>query len=370
MNSRWTALLLAIVTLQATARAALAYEFAFGADLSFLKQAQDNGMVFKDGTNALPALQIFRNHGYNWIRLRLFVEPVAEHLPNNLAYTLAEAKKAKALGYKFLLDLHYANSWADPEKQPTPKAWRNLSHRQRVGKVFEYSRDTIAAFREGGAMPDMVQIGNEVTHGMLWPDGKLPGHWKNFADYVRAGIKGVRAGSGKLPAPKIMIHIDQGGNIARTKYFFDHLDRYGIHYEVIGFSYYPWWQGTLMDLRENLAFTANRYHKDIMIAETAYHWRPSRERAARPGPEPFPETPQGQREFLDAVANIVMDTPGGLGKGVFWWEPAVGYYGGLASRGFFDENGNSLPVLDAFDEYTRPAWVPAKPTQLLNGAHP
>jgi arabinogalactan endo-1,4-beta-galactosidase len=364
MNRRIGALILAMAVLQATLRSASAYDFAFGADLSFLKQAEENGMVFKDGTNALPGLQIFRNHGYNWIRLRLFVEPVSNRLPNNLAYTLAEAKEAKGLGYKFLLDLHYANSWADPGKQPTPEAWKNLSHRQRVKEVFEYSRDSIAAFRDGGAMPDMVQVGNEVTHGILWPDGRLPDHWKSFADYIRAGIQGVQAGSGKSPAPRIMIHIDQGGNIAKTKYFFDNLNRYGIKYDVIGFSFYPWWHGTLMDLRENLAFAAGRYHKDVVVAETAYHWRPSRETAGRPGAEPFPETPEGQRDFLDAVANVVMDTPDGRGKGVFWWEPAVrsyGGYGGLVSRSFFDANGNSLPVLDTYDKYTRPAWVPKSP---------
>jgi arabinogalactan endo-1,4-beta-galactosidase len=328
-----------------------AYDFAFGADLSYLKQAEGAGFVFKDGTNAEPGLQIFRNHGYNWIRLRLFVEPVGGHLPNNLAYTIAEAQSAKKLGYKFLLDLHYANTWADPGKQPTPAAWTNLTHRARAKKVFGYTRDTIARFREAGVMPDMVQIGNEVAHGMLWPDGRLPEHWKNFTDYLRAGIKGVDAGSGKSPRPKIMIHIDQGGSIATTKYFFDNLNRYGIRYDVIGFSYYPWWHGTLMDLRENLAFTANRYHKDIFIVETAYNWRPSRETADRPGP--FPETPEGQREYLEELTRIVLETPGERCKGIFWWEPAVAH-GPLVSRSFFDENGNALPVLTVFDKYTRP----------------
>ncbi len=352
MKKGFIILLVAISVLLANACPLCASEFAFGADLSYLKQAEDGGAVFKDGTNAMSCLQIFHNHGYNWIRLRIFVEPVSNNLPNNLAYTIAEAKDAKKLGYKFLLDFHYANSWADPGKQPTPEAWRNLSHKQRVKKVFEYSRDTITALRDAGVMPDMVQVGNEITHGMLWPDGKLPDNWKNFTDYVRAGIKGVDAGSGKIPPPKIMIHINQGGSIPKTKYFFDNLDRYDIHYDVIGFSYYPWWQGTLMDLRENLAFTANRYHKDIIIVETAYHWRPSGETAGRPSP--FPETPEGQRNFLDALANIVMDTPDGRGKGIFWWEPAVTGRAGLVSRSFFDENGNSLPVLDTFDKYTRP----------------
>lgn len=352
MNHRLTKLLFVISATLAIARSASAYDFAVGADLSFLRQAEENGMVFKDGTNAMPGLQIFRNHGYNWIRLRLFVEPVGQRLPNNLAYTVAEAQDAKKLGYKFLLDLHYANTWADPGKQPTPETWRNLSHRQRVKKVFEYSRDTIAAFRDAGVLPDMVQVGNEVTHGMLWPDGRLPDHWKNFTDYLRAGIKGVDAGRGTNPLAKIMIHIDQGGNMARTKYFYDNLDRYHIRYDVIGFSYYPWWHGSLLDLRENLAFAAERYHKDIIVVETAYHWRPSNETAGRA--MPFPETPEGQAGFLDALANVVMNTPDGRGIGLFWWEPAVSGRGGLNSRGFFDENGNSLPVLDTFDKYTRP----------------
>ena len=330
-----------------------ASEFAFGADLSFLKQAEDRGQVFKDGTNALPGLQIFKNHGYNWIRLRLFVEPVSNNLPNSLAYTLAEAKSARDLGYKFLLDFHYANSWADPAKQPTPGTWIDLSHEERMARVFAYTRDSIAAFRDAGVLPDMVQVGNEISHGMLWPDGKLPDHWKNFTDYLRAGIQGVDAGCSTNPPPKIMIHIDQGGNMAKTKYFFDNLNRYEIPYDVIGFSYYPWWHGTLMDLRENLAFAVKTYNKDVIVVETAYHWQPSRETADRV--EPFPETPEGQRAFLDEVTRVVLDVPDNRGKGVFWWEPAVGNRGGLVSRSFFDGDGNALPVITVFDKYTRPA---------------
>jgi arabinogalactan endo-1,4-beta-galactosidase len=330
-----------------------AADFAFGADLSFLKQAEDRGTAFKDGTNAMPGLRIFKNHGYNWIRLRIFVEPVTGNLPNNLAYTLAEARDAKKLGYKFLLDFHYASSWADPGKQPTPEAWKGLSHKERVKKMFEYTRDTIAAFRDAGVLPDMVEVGNEITHGMLWPDGKLPDNWKNFTDYIRAGIKGVDAGRGTNSRPKILIHIDQGGSMAQTKYFFDNLNRYKIPYDVIGFSYYPWWHGSLMDLRDNLAFTANTYGKDIIVVETAYNWRPARESADRVGP--FPETPEGQRDFLDELTRVALNTPNGRCKGIFWWEPAVGNRGGLVSRSFFDENGNSLPVISVFDKYTRPA---------------
>jgi arabinogalactan endo-1,4-beta-galactosidase len=328
-----------------------AAEFAFGADLSFLKQAEARGQVFKDGTNAQPGLQLFRNHGYNWIRLRLFVEPVGNNLPNDLAYTLAEAKEAKNLGYKFLLDLHYANAWADPQKQPVPDAWKNLSHRERVKKVFEYTRDTIAAFRDAGTLPDMVQVGNEITVGMLWPEGRLPGHWDNLADYLRAGIQGVAEGRGTNPPPKIMIHIDSGGNVAKTRWFFDHLNQHHIPFDVIGLSFYPWWQGSLANLRENLAFAAKTYGKDVIVVETAYHWRPNRETAGRT--MPFPETPVGQRDFLDELTRLVMNVPDNRGQGVFWWEPAVGGRS-LISRSFFDETGNALPVLSVFDKFALP----------------
>jgi len=106
-----------------------------------------------------------------------------------------------------------------------------------------------------------------------------------------------------------------------------------------------------MDLRENLAFAAKTYNKDVIVVETAYNWRPARETSDRVGP--FPETPEGQRDFLENVALTVMAVPDNRGIGLFWWEPAVAH-GGLVSRSFFDEDGNSLPVLSVFDKYTRP----------------
>ncbi len=323
-------------------RASGAADFAVGADLSFLKQAEEGRTIFKDGGRPKPGLRIFRDHGYTWIRLRLFHTPA--RLPNNLEYTVAQAKETKGLGFKFLLNFHYSDTWADPGKQTIPKAWQGKSHDELRRSVFEYTRDTIAAFREAGAPPDMVQIGNEITPGMLWPDGKLPENWTNFADLLRAGIDGVDGGRGSGPRARIMIHIDKGGNRAATKSFFDKLNSFGVDYDVIGQSYYPWWHGSLDDLRENLAFMAREYQKDIVLVEVAYCWRPTEYRT-RSGP--FPETPEGQAQFLSEVNRIVRGTPGGRGIGVFWWEPAV--TGGLRSRGFFDDDGNALSAIQVFD---------------------
>ncbi len=323
-----------------------ATDYAIGADLSFLKQAEERGVVFKDNGQGKPGLQIFKEHGYNWIRLRLFHTPT--RLPNNLEYTIALAKEAKKLGFRFLLNYHYSDTWADPGKQYIPKAWEDKSHAELVQAVFEYTRDTIIAFRDANVLPDMVQIGNEVSNGMLWPDGKLPGNWDNFAELMKAGINGVDAGRGNSQRPLIMVHIDKGGSKNRTKAFFDKWHSYGVDYDIIGQSYYPWWHGTLLELRDNMIFMANEYQKDIIIVEAAYNWRPAEYKNKK---APFPETPEGQRQFLDEVNRVVLNTPYNRGKGVFWWEPAV--MGGFRRRGMFDDDGNALPVITVFDKFTR-----------------
>lgn len=323
-------------------------QYAIGADVSFLRQAEQQGTVFKENGAAKPALQILKDHGYNWVRLRLFVNPTG--LPNNLAYTIASAKQARSMGFKFLLDLHYSDTWADPGKQFTPKAWSNLAHARLVDEVYAYTRDTISAFRAAGALPDMVQIGNEITNGMLWPDGKLPQHWGNLIDLLKAGINGVDAGHGNEARPLIMIHIDRGGDWKTTKYYLDHLAAAGVRFDVIGQSYYPWWQGTLNDLRENLYEMAVTYHKPIILVEVAYPWKAA---AGIKGPMPFPETPQGQKQFLSEVNRLVEQTPDNLGAGIFWWEPAAASGSPLRIRGLFDDNGDALPALTVFDEFTR-----------------
>jgi arabinogalactan endo-1,4-beta-galactosidase len=323
-----------------------AADYAVGADLSFLKQAEDRGIQFSDNGHAAPGLQIFKNHGYNWIRLRLFHSPT--DLPNNLQYTIACAQAAKKLGYKFLLDYHYSDTWADPSKQFIPKAWSELTHEQLVDAVFEYTKQTIAAFRDAGVLPDMVQIGNEITNGMMWPDGRLPLGWDHFAALIKAGIAGVEAGKGNDTKPRIMIHIDKGGDKAKTKAFFDKLNTYRVDYDVIGQSYYRWWHGSLLDLHDNLVFMAHEYHKDIIVVEAAYNWSPGEYLKK---PPPFLESPEGQRDFWDELNRMVLGTPDGLGKGVFWWEPAV--TGGLMRRGMFDSHYNALPVITVFDRFSR-----------------
>jgi arabinogalactan endo-1,4-beta-galactosidase len=326
---------------------ALAQQYAIGADVSFLAKCERDGMVFKEDGQPKDVLAILREHQYNWVRLRLFHDPAAspDKLPNDLDYTLALAKRAKAMGFHLLLDFHYSDSWADPGKQPTPEAWTKLEHKQLVDQVFSYTRDTISTFSREGVMPEMVQVGNEITNGMLWPDGKLPDNWDNFADLLKAGIRGVDAGRGAQPMPRIMIHIERSGDYEAAVWFFDNLIAHHVPFDVMGLSYYPRWHGGIDKMRGNLHDLALRYQHPIIVVETAYNWTPGDFIGKKTD---FPESPEGQKNFLRVVDTAVRAIPRGLGQGVFWWEPAA--EATLRGRSFFDNDGNVLLVIHALED--------------------
>ena len=346
-----------------------ATEFVRGADMSLLQYIEDHGVQYKEGDQAKDPLLIFRDHGGNYVRLRLFVAPNGkEGQVNTLSYTLRLAKRVKAAGLKFLLDFMYSDSWADPTHQIIPAEWKNLSHAQLTEQVFAYTRETIAAFQREGCPPDMVEVGNEITNGMMWPAaGPLsePAHWNDLtqpgaapeatwdvlADLLKAGIRGVRA-SDPQSAIKIMIHIDKGGNKEVSRWYFDNLQKRGVTFDVIGLSYYPFWNGSLADLKANLASLAQTRKKDIVVVETAYDtW------GGPQGKMPFPLTAAGQKDFLESLIQTVAAAPDGYGKGVFYWaaEWIMGpkwngptWSGQWEDRALFDRSGNMRPAMEAF----------------------
>lgn len=321
----------------------LEINYAIGADMSFLKMAEDRGVEFKDYGEVKPGLEIFRDHGYNWIRLRLWHTPARSI--NDLEYTIELAKEAKEYGYKFLLDYHYADSWADPGKQPIPAAWDTANVDILIDSVYQYTKRTIEAFREADVMPEMVQIGNEVRNGMLWPIGKLPENWDNFAALFKAGVDGVNAGRGEAPQPLIMLHYDNGADTDGAKQYYDKFESYNIPYDIIGLSYYPWWHGNLLQFRENLISLVDNYDKDIVLVETGY--RPH-EYENQPAPYPK-DIPGGPRKaFLEDVNETLLSVSSNKIKGVFWWEPAS-----RCGSDFFDEECNARPVITVFDKYRR-----------------
>jgi arabinogalactan endo-1,4-beta-galactosidase len=333
-------------------------EFIIGGDFSILKKMEDSGGVYKYEGQPVDALELFAENGYNYGRVRLFHTPNMEGpVCNSLDYTIELSKKIKAARMKLLLNYHYSDTWADPAHQIKPKAWENLSFEVLTDSVYEYSKAVIEAMDKAGVLPDMVQVGNEITPGFIWPDGKIwkdsTEDWESFCTLLKAGIKGVKDAYGDREVP-IMIHIDRGGDQSATQKFFSKMDQYGIEFDLVGLSYYPWWHGTFDDLEENLSWLSENYEQDIVIVETAYYAN-----GYYPEPDewvfdiqPFPPTEQGQYDFLVTLDSIVSQYP--KVKGIFYWKPDGLYIPEsnvwFIGRSLFDEEGNALKGITAFKD--------------------
>jgi len=341
--------------------------FYKGGDISLLQKIEDHGGVYRHNGQPKDPLAIFKTHGCNIMRLRIFHTPSGQGpLVNDLAYTAKLGRRIKDAGLKLLLNFHYSDTWADPGKQHKPAAWADLTFDQLEQAVFEHTRDVIAAMKRAGAMPDIVQVGNEIAPGMLWDTGRVGGkqfnidtQWNQLAALLKAGVRGVRAGAGDAPV-KIMIHIHCGGSVGATRWFFDNITGRGVQFDMIGLSFYPWWHGNFDDLQRNLAATAERYRKPIVVVETAYPWQANHpdpakmvhRGAPRPLIEGIPPTPEGQKQFLSQLIALVRKTPGGLDRGVLWWAPeyipAPRYNPGRNHLALFDAEGNAQPAISAF----------------------
>jgi arabinogalactan endo-1,4-beta-galactosidase len=272
-----------------------------------------------------------------------------------------------------MLDFHYSDWWADPQQQNKPAAWKDLSFADLQTALHDYSRDVVKALVDQGTPAEVVQPGNEITNGMLWPDGKIEinkNGWQRLSLLLKAAVAGIREGGGATN-PKIMIHLDQGGDNDVSRIWLDNYFKTGGELDIIGLSYYPQWHGTLPELERNLHDLVKRYGKDVMVAETGFPYASFQRRpaaagapAAPPGANQqpastdptavtgYPASPQGQLDYLKRLISIVRGAPHEHGVGVLWWAPAQipppGRNFGGGGGGLFDNNGEALPAFFAF----------------------
>ena len=324
--------------------------FLVGGDISTLAKIEELGGIYQDANGPGDAIEILCNQGWNCFRLRLFVNPTMRNaVVQDLDYTLALARRIKAAGAQLLLDLHYSDTWADPAHQNKPAAWEDLSFGELELQVQSYSQEVIEAFKNEGVLPDIVQVGNEITPGFLWPDGQIyhngdeREHWHEFTTLLKAGIAGVKAPLDANDHMRIMIHIDCGARLVRTQNFFTQLAEHEVEYDIIGQSYYPWWHGTLADVQANQAKTAQDFGKDIMIVEVAYPWSNANYWQSQDNMA-WPVTVEGQTEFLAQLAQVVRETPDNRGIGVNYWYPEAIDIDGMhiwngGATALFDSNG-------------------------------
>ncbi|HDR50659.1 MAG TPA: beta-1,4-galactanase, partial [Mariniphaga anaerophila] len=196
----------------------------YGGDFSIMKKLEDLGGQYKINGEVKEGFEIFRENGYTWCRLRIFHTPNREGpVCNDLDYTIALAQKARQFGFKIFLNFHYSDTWADPGKQFTPKVWENLTFETLTDSVYQYTKNVMQAMKSAGVFPEMVQIGNEINNGMIWPQGRLwengNARWEELSALLKAGIRGVKEVKDGAEIP-IMIHAATGGDLVESDNFY------------------------------------------------------------------------------------------------------------------------------------------------------
>ncbi|MHA0041905.1 glycosyl hydrolase 53 family protein [Deinococcus sp. PEB2-63] len=339
------------------AQATLPSEWIRGIDLSEARAAESRGVQFRDrGGTVKPAAQIARDHAFNWVRIRLMVDPNGQYgLYQDLPYVKDAVKDAKTRGLKVLLDLHYSHWWADPGNQWTPSRWAGQDVNTLANSVYAYTKDVITQLRAQGTAPDMVQIGNEINGGMLWEAGRIA-NMANFVKLTNAGATAVRDASGGTSSmPGILVHIAKDGNAAETVAWYRAFIAAGGWVDAIGLSYYPMWHGSLSDLGGTLAALRSAFPwAKLYLAETAYYWAPNQKGYTG---LPYPQTPAGQTQYLKALTPVVKNN-GGNGIfywGAYWsqssrWLTAPGWGDDDASRrSLFDDSATATPAIDGLN---------------------
>jgi arabinogalactan endo-1,4-beta-galactosidase len=273
--------------------------FIIGADISWVQEDEANGTVYYDGGKPADVFQILKEHSFNYIRLRVFVNPgsprgyaaTSKEPFCDLEHTKAMAKRARAAGMNLLIDFHYSDTWADPGHQGKPAAWENLGFPALKQAVYDHTHSVLMALKEEGTMPQMVQIGNEVSNGMLWPDGRAKDQFDNFAELLKSGIAAARDAD---PSIKIVLHSDKGGNVKAVHPWLDNLIARGVQFDIIGLSCNS--NGPAENWKTTFDDLADHYQQyGLIAAEYSYHKR--------------------------ALNDIVFNAPGGRGLGTFIWEP-------------------------------------------------
>lgn len=345
-------------------------EFIKGADVSSLQAMEDYGAKFYDldGKEA-DALAILQRHGINCIRLRIFNRPVMSFDGGDycdLSHTVSMAKRIKQQGLGFLLDFHYSDFWADWKAQTVPEDWQGQPAAVLEQCVYDYTKEVLDALWEAQALPDLVQVGNEIGKGLLWEYGSLE-HPRQMAAFLNAGLRAVQdAARAYATEIRTVLHVECGADTVRTQAFFEMLLEVGLQdFDEIGLSYYPFWAGTYEKLRKNMENIQTCFHKQVLVMETSFPYTDAShddmpnivDAALTQESMQLQPSVENQKNVVQQVLETVQDAQNG--HGVFYWEPVwycikgVGVSKGKGNewenQAMFDENGHALESIKAFE---------------------
>ncbi len=308
-----------------------------GGDISLLTKYEQRGAIYYDenGTRITNMLSYLKNVGLNSMRVRLFVDPSqadsedqGEGVCQDLPFVIALGQRIKAAGFDLLLDIHYSDTWTDPGQHSTPASWTSTD--ALADSVYSYTCRVLNAMKAAGATPDFIQVGNEVTYGMLWPSGHCypnggnygSGTFANFANYLKSGIMACRE---ICPNAKIVVHTEMG-RASNVTSFYNTLKNYTTDFDIIGLSYYPYWHGALNTLDELLTSLENTYPaKSIQIVETGYPHAYYPDGATYDLQSTWPATEAGQQAFAAALVETL--NAHRKVNGLYWWFPEANEYG-------------------------------------------
>lgn len=308
-----------------------------GGDISLLTKYEEHGAIYynENGSRITNVLTYLNDVGLNAMRVRLFVDPSmagaedqGEGVCQDLPYVLALSQRIKSAGFKLLLDIHYSDTWTDPGQHSTPSSWTVTS--ALADSVYGYTKRVLNAMGNVGATPDFVQVGNEVTYGMMWPTGHCypsganygSGTFATFANYLKKGIQACRE---VCPSAKIVVHTEMG-RVSNVTSFYNTLKNYTDDYDIIGLSYYPYWHGDLSVLDALLTTLENTYpNKKIQIVETGYPHAYYPSGASYDLQSTWPATEAGQKAFTEQLVATL--NAHSKVDGLYWWFPEANEYG-------------------------------------------
>jgi arabinogalactan endo-1,4-beta-galactosidase len=312
--------------------------FAKGADVGWLPQMEATGYKFYDTDGSQKdCLQLLKDRGMNTIRLRVWVNPNDDKASGHCSKeeTVVAALRAQKMGMRIMIDFHYSDSWADPAKQFKPKAWENHSFSQLLTDVYNHTFEVLNLLKAAGVTPEWVQVGNEIPGGMMWPEGSTK-NWSQLAQLLNKGYEATKAIDAKI---KVIVHLDEGNNNEKFRWFFDNATANKVKYDVIGLSYYPYWikkdyTETIADLAYNLNDMVTRYNKEVMVVEVGGEY----------------DKVQNTYDMLVATIKAVKNVPNNKGLGVIYWEPQGEKSWSGYSLSAWQSDGKPSPALDAFKE--------------------
>ena len=340
--------------------------FVMGADLSYVNEVQDYGGVYKDSGVTKDPYTIFKNHGTNVVRVRLWNNPQwlaplnSGKLYSNLADVEKTIQRAKNAGMAVNLDIHYSDTWADPGTQTTPNAWNGLSAAVLKDSVYNYTMAVLNYLKSKSLTPEMVQVGNETNQGMLWPTGKVvSNNFAPFCDLLKSGIKAVRDFSTTSSIkPQIILHVAQ---LQNADYWTTGITAGGVtDFDILGLSHYSKWStvNSMADIKTTISSLKTKFGKKVMIVETSYPFSTANADSypnGINGDTPvvgYPISTTGQYQYLKDLTQAVI---AGGGSGIMYWEPAWitsslkdpwGTGSSWDNNTLFDFTGNTLPGMD------------------------